>query len=172
MKNENITGTVCKFGITDSTGKGNMKNLIVGFLMLFIMVSLVYTYDASAKKNIVTNIVVTFRPPAPEEQKTIARKLELTEEQKAEMKVINGKYRQQSMALKNKYNAAYKDVVLLMKEDKPNKERVNRELKTFHNIHSQVVDVEVQYWMDLKTILTPAQNNKLWEIFEKGRIRK
>jgi hypothetical protein len=59
-----------------------------------------------------------------------------------------------------------------MNTESPNKSNVNDKLKSFHAMHQKVLDAEVDYWMDLKEILTPAQNLKLWEIFEKQRIRR
>lgn len=148
-----------------------MKKVLVGFLVLFVMVTLVSTYDAFARKDIVKNILVTFRAPNPEEQKSISQQLQMTPEQNAQMKEVNERYKKDSTTLRDRYNAAYQDVVMLMKQEKPDKIRVNETLKKFHSIHAEVLNREVGYWMDLKTILTPQQNNKLWEIFEQQRIR-
>ncbi len=159
-----------------------MRKIFSFIFIILIAIGFIVTFDTFAmggkadegkmKKGILRNILVTFIPPTPAEQKNIAQKLELTEEQRSKMKELNDKYKRQSADLRKKYQQAYNDIVLLMKQEKPNKERVNRELKTFHSIHSQVLNQEVKYWMDLKTILTPSQNNKLWEIFEQNRTRR
>ena len=152
-----------------------MKKILISLFALFLIVILASPYDGAAKKGrkgIFKNIMTVFRPPSAQEQKNIAQKLELTEEQRPKMKELNDKYRKQSSTLKKKYSTAYNDVVSLMNQQSPNKQKVNQKLKAFHSTHSNLVDAEVQYWMDLKTILTPAQNNKLWEIFEQSRIRR
>lgn len=150
-----------------------MKKILVGVLSLFISISLVYVYDAVAqRKDITKNIIIVFRSPSPQEQKEISQKLQLTPEQNTKMKEVNERYRKETENLRNKYSAATQDVELLMKAEKPDKNRVNETLKTFHRIHSEVLEKEVGYWMDMKTILTPGQNDKLWNLWEQNRIRK
>lgn len=150
-----------------------MKKRLAGILSLLVIISLGYVYDAVAqRKDITKNIIIVFRAPSPQEQKEISQKLQLTPEQNTKMKEVNERYKKETGNLKNEYNAAYQDVELLMKAEKPDKNRVNETLKKFHGIHTEALEKEVGYWMDLKTILTPAQNNKLWEIFEQDRIRK
>ena len=150
-----------------------MRKILAGILSLSVIISLVYVYDAVAqRKDMVKNIIIVFRSPSPHEQKEISQKLQLTPEQITKMKEVNERYKKETGNLKNEYNAAYRDVELLMKTEKPDKNRVNETLKRFHRIHTEVLEREVGYWIDLKTILTPDQNNKLWEVFEQSRIRK
>lgn len=125
----------------------------------------------AAKKGAQQNIVVTFRPPSPEEEKKIAAQLELTDEQKGQMRELSDKYRQQTASLRDKYAAAYRDVVNLMQEGNADKGRVDAALRNFHSVHQQFLDTEVEYWMDFKGILTPAQNKTFWGIFSRSRIK-
>ena len=127
--------------------------------------------EGAQKKGVFRNIVQTFRPPSGKELTKISNDLELNDEQKQQMKEVNDRFKQQTSTLKQRYGTGYEKVVKLMNTEQPNKANVNQTLKNFHNTHSQIVDAEVQYWMDLKTILTPAQNLKLWRIFEQSRIR-
>ena len=125
-----------------------------------------------ARKGPLRNVITTFRPPSPQEEKTISTRLQLTEDQKRSMKAVNERYRQDSETLLAKYRAAYDDVVRLMQQTDPNKTAVNDRLKTFHRIHEQVLDKEVGYWMDFKGVLTTEQNRQFWNLFEQDRVRQ
>lgn len=59
-----------------------------------------------------------------------------------------------------------------MQQTDPNKGRVNDRLKAFHNIHAEIVNREVGYWVDFKNILTPEQNEQFWNLFEQRRVRR
>ena len=124
------------------------------------------------RKGVLRNIIVVFQPPNPEEQRQIATQVNLTEEQRGQMKAVSERYRADAQTLRGKYATAYRDVVRLMQQTEPNKSTVNSKLKAFHNVHQQVVSHEVQYWMDFKSILTPEQNKKFWNVFEQKRIRR
>jgi Spy/CpxP family protein refolding chaperone len=117
------------------------------------------------------NVIAVFRPPTPDEERAIATSVGLTDDQKTKMKSVNERYRSDSQDLLAKYRAAYEDIVKLMQSTNPNKAQVNQRLKTFHQIHSQIVDREVGYWTDFKSILTPEQNQKFWNVFEQKRVR-
>lgn len=126
----------------------------------------------ASQKGLTRNIISTFYPPTVEQQQVIAQKLVLTDQQRQEMSTVNQRFRSQSKVLKQRYGEAYRSVVKLMNAETPNKQRVNEVLKAFHRTHSQMLDAEVQYWLDLKTLLTPAQNYQLWKLFEESRIRR
>jgi Spy/CpxP family protein refolding chaperone len=65
-----------------------------------------------------------------------------------------------------KYNSASNNVLELMKLDKPDQNRINEALDSFHGVHQEVINTEVSYWMALiKDILTPEQNIKLPDFF-------
>lgn len=147
------------------------KTAVISFIVFFAL-NFIFAYNVFARKDVVKNILVTFKAPSQTEQKSIAQQLKLTPEQNKQMKELNDRYQKESAELKNRYNKAYNDVVMLMKQEKPDKQLVNNTLKEFHSVHSQVLDKEVSYWMEMKTILTPEQNNKLWQIFEQNRIKK
>jgi Spy/CpxP family protein refolding chaperone len=124
-----------------------------------------------ARKGLLRNIMTVFAPPTAQEERTIATTVGMSEEQKSQMKAVNERYRSDSTALVAKYNNAYDDVVRLMDATSPNKGEVNQTLKTFHQIHQEVLEREVGYWTDFKAILTPEQNRKFWNLFEQRRIR-
>ena len=140
--------------------------------LIVLVAALSFTTAIAAQKGLTRNIISTFAPPDGADRAAIAQKLEITAEQKSQMKEISKRFKDQSSALKKDYQTAYQNVVKLMNNEKPDKSRVNEKLKNFHQVHSKVLEAEVQYWMDLKTILSPAQNLQLWEIFEQSRIRK
>ena len=123
------------------------------------------------RKGLFRNIMVVFIPPTPEEQAKIATTVGLTDEQKQQMKAVSDRYRANAETLKRRYASAYQDVVHLMEQSNPNKSTVNSKLRAFHSTHKKVVDQEVRYWIDFKTILTPEQNKKFWNVFEQNRIR-
>ena len=127
---------------------------------------------AQEKKGVFRNVVETFMPPKGDGARMIAKELALDEEQRPKMKELNERFTRNASTLRQAYQQEYKNVVALMNSESPNKTNVNDKLKSFHAMHQKVLDAEVDYWMDLKTILTPAQNLKLWEIFEKQRIRR
>lgn len=151
-----------------------MKKVGVCLLGVFIFMVFVFAYTAFAeeRKDITKNIIIVFRPPSADEQKNISKQLQMTSEQNAKMKEVADSYQRDSVSLKNQYNAAYNDVIKLMQAEQPDKVTVNETLKRFNAIHSQLVDKEVEYWMQFKSVLTPEQNDKLWEIFEQSRIRR
>ncbi|MGD8374766.1 MAG: periplasmic heavy metal sensor [Acidobacteriota bacterium] len=125
---------------------------------------------AQDQKGLMRNVVSVFAPPSPEEQQKIAATVELNDEQKQQMKEVSDRYRSQAQTLRGKYQTAYDDVVSLMESTEPDKGNVAAKLKNFHSVHQQIVDVEVQYWIDFKTILTPEQNKKFWNLFAQSRI--
>jgi Spy/CpxP family protein refolding chaperone len=149
-----------------------MKKTAVCLLIVCIAFVFVFTHDVFAREDIVKNILITFKIPSPAEQKSIAQQLKLNPEQNKQMKELNDRYQKESADLKSRYNKAYNDVVMLMKQEKPDQQLVNNTLKEFHSIHAEVLEKEVGYWMEMKTILTPAQNNKLWQVFEQNRVKK
>lgn len=124
-----------------------------------------------ARKGLFRNILAVFAPPTQEEEQRIVAQVGLSDEQKTQMRAVNERYRSDSSALMAKYNTAYEDVVRLMQATNPNKAEVNQRLKTFNQIHQEVVAHEVGYWSDFKAILTPEQNQKFWNMFEQNRIR-
>ena len=126
---------------------------------------------AQEQKGMFRNIIETFMPPQGNGAKMIAKELELDEEQRPQMRELNERFSRNTSTLRQAYQKEYQNVIALMNSESPNKANVNAKLKSFHAMHQKVVDAEVGYWIDLKTILTPAQNLKLWEIFEKNRIR-
>ena len=127
---------------------------------------------AQGEKGVSRNILETFMPPKGEGAQRIAKELGLDTEQRAQMKEVNSQFADDTAGLRQSYQEGYRDVVSLMNSESPDKGKVNSTLKTFHKIHADVVDAEVRYWMDLKTILNPEQNLELWGIFEKNRIRR
>ncbi len=140
------------------------------FVLLFTLVPA--APSLAERKGLFRNIVSTFAPPSPQESKTIAKTLELTEEQRKQMKELNEKYRRESSNLKREFNKGYEAVVRLMKATNPDKGRVNEALKRFHEVHSKLLSKEVEYWTSFKSILTPEQNKKFWKLFEKSRVRR
>ena len=140
--------------------------------LIVLVAALSFTTVMAAQKGITRNIVSTFTPPDGAERAAIAKKLEMTAEQKSQMQEVVNRFKKQSSSLKKDYQTAYQNIVKLMNNEKPDKSLVNEKLKNFHRVHSNVVEAEVQYWIDLKTILSPAQNLQLWEMFEQSRIRK
>ena len=140
--------------------------------LIVLVAALSFTTAIAAQKGITRNIVSVFAPPNAAESASIAQTLEMTAEQKSQMKEVADRFKKQASTLKKKYQTAYQNIVSLMDNEKPDISKVNEGLKNFHQVHSNVVDAEVQYWIDLKTILSPAQNLQLWEIFEQSRLRK
>jgi Spy/CpxP family protein refolding chaperone len=141
-------------------------------LLLSLVVASPAAAQAPARKGLVRNILVVFAPPSPEEERSIATRVGMDQDQKTRMRAVNDRYRSDSTTLRAKYDAAYDDVVRLMQATNPNKGDVNQVLKTFHQIHEQVLEREVGYWEDFKAILTPEQNQKFWNMFEQNRIRQ
>jgi len=123
-------------------------------------------------KGVFRNILTTFAPPSAAERQRIAQELELTQEQRAEMQAITQRYAGEASALREQYRAAYRDVVRLMNAESPDGQEVDRTLRRFHEVHARVLSGEVDYWMDVKEVLTAKQNLKLWELFEQARIRR
>jgi len=126
---------------------------------------------AQDRKGPVRNILVVFAPPTPEEEQRIATRVGLSAEQKQQMRSVNQRYRSDAPALRARYDTAYDDVVRLMQAANPNQNEVNRRLRTFNQVHQEVVEREVGYWTDFKEIMTPEQNQTFWNIFEQSRIR-
>ena len=140
--------------------------------LIVLVAALSFTTAIAAQKGMTRNIVSVFAPPKAAERASIAQTLEMTAEQKSQMKEVADRFKKQASTLKKKYQTAYQNIVSFMDNEKPDISKVNEGLKNFHQVHSNVVDAEVQYWIDLKTILSPAQNLQLWEIFEQSRLRK
>ncbi len=143
----------------------------IAFILLLIILSSSFTLAQEEQKGIFRNILIVFMPPTPEQEQVIAERLELTEEQRTQMKQLSDRYREDATTLRNKYISVYNDIVTLMEQTEPNRTVVNEKLKAFHNVHQEVLSREIIYWMDFKTILTPEQNKKFWNIFEQSRIR-
>ena len=148
----------------------NLTLFFFAFTLIFAVVS--GSAQQQQRKGIFKNIVTTFRLPSPAEQKNISRRLNLTEEQRTQMKGITEKYKKEGSQLISEYNKGYEAVVRLMESTNPDSSCVNQALKDFHQVHSQLVDKEVEYWRDFKSILTLEQNKQFWNIFAKSRVRK
>lgn len=153
-----------------------MKKHVFTLTLMFLVSTLIFTVVASGakqqqKKGVFRNIMTVFRLPSPAEQKSVAQQLDLTNEQKTEMKALTEKYRREGSKLLENYNIAYKKVIHLMETTSPDPSEINKTLKHFHKVHSQLVDKTVEYWRDFKNILTLEQNKKFWSIFEKSRVR-
>jgi len=145
------------------------------FLPAVVVVVLALLFSGAAmaqgQKGLMRNVVSVFAPPSPEEQQKIATAVGLSDEQKQQMKNVSDKYRSQAQTLRDKYETAYGDVVNLMETADPDKSTVASKLKNFNSVHQQIVEVEVQYWIDFKVLLTPEQNQKFWNLFEQSRVR-
>ena len=148
----------------------NLTLFFFAFTLIFAVVS--GNAQQEQRKGLSRNIVTTFRLPSPAEQRNISRQLELTEKQRTKMKGITEKYKKKGSQLLSEYNKRYEAVVRLMESTNPDSTRVNQALKRFHQAHSQLVDKEVGYWRDFKSILTLEQNKQFWNIFAKSRVRK
>lgn len=151
--------------------KEKSRPLMAGMSFLLLLMIAGPAPAQEGRKGLHRNIIATFRPPSPEDERTISNKLELSEEQKTQMKAVSERYRKDTETLLAKYREAYEDVVNLMQETIPNKTVVNNHLKAFHGIHEEILGKEVSYWMDFKGILTPEQNRKFWNLFEQDRVR-
>lgn len=148
----------------------NLTLLFFAFTLIFAVVS--GSAQEQQRKGVFRNIVNTFRLPSPAEQRNVAQKLELTEEQRTQLKGITEKYKKEGSQLLSEYNKGYEAVVRLMESTNPDSSRVNQALKDFHQVHSQLVDKEVEYWREFKSILTLEQNKQFWNIFAKSRVGK
>lgn len=153
-----------------------LKRLLFGTVAALLVSVLVVSSAAAqgaqgARKGLFRNLITVFAPPTPQEERTIATTVGLSEDQKTQMRAVNQRYRSDSSALMAKYNSAYEDVVSLMQSTDPNKSDVAQRLKTFHQVHQEVVEREVGYWTDFKSIMTPEQNQKFWNLFEQSRVR-
>lgn len=148
-----------------------MRRTFLPAVPLVILALLSGAAMAQDQKGLMRNVVSVFAPPSPEEQQKIATTVGLTDEQKQQMKEVSDRYRSQAQTLRDKYQTAYSDVVGLMESTDPDKGNVAAKLKNFNSVHQQIVEVEVQYWVDFKSILTPEQNQKFWNLFEQSRIR-
>lgn len=152
-----------------------MKSFAAGFATataFMLLLTSGVTQAADGKKSIVRNIVKVFAPPTDAEKKTIATRVGLDEEQRAEMAEVNERYAADVSSLKSDYEAAYEGVVELMEMTEPSKSVVNEKLSAFHDVHQKMVDHEVKYWTDFKGILTGKQNKKFWALFEESRVRR
>jgi Spy/CpxP family protein refolding chaperone len=151
-----------------------MKRLVLFTYALALLLPLLFVSPAAAqdmRRGPLRNILVVFAPPSQEEEQRISARVGLSAQQKTQMRAVNERYRSDAPSLRAKYDAAYEDVVRLMEASNPNQNEVNRRLRTFNQVHQEVVEREVGYWNDFKKILTPPQNQTFWNMFEQSRIR-
>ncbi|MDR4509905.1 MAG: hypothetical protein MRJ65_17000 [Candidatus Brocadiaceae bacterium] len=150
----------------------NRKQYYVFFIVIVLVVSVTGNTFAKAEKDgVFRNLIATFKPPTAEEQESLAKKLKMTDDQKFLLKNLNKEYQRQVDSLSGSYNKAYDETVSLMQQEVVN-EQAYSVLKSFHDVHSKIVDTEVEYWRDIKLILTPEQNKEFWKIWQKGRVAK
>ena len=151
-----------------------MKRLVLFTCALALLLPLLFAFPAGAqdmRKGPLRNILVVFAPPSQEEEQRISVRVGLSAEQKTQMRAVNQRYRSDAPNLRAKYDAAYDDCVRLMESTNPSRSEVNQRLRTFNQVHQEVLEREVGYWTDFKSILTPQQNQKFWNMFEQSRIR-
>lgn len=122
-------------------------------------------------KEMTQSIVVVFAPPTKEEASSLSKSLNLTPEQKQKMQGLNQKYAQQAKAMKDEYIRAVRDLTKLMVDPNITAQGSNQELKHFHQVHQTILDQEVAYWSDFKTILTPQQNKIFGQAFTRSRLQ-
>jgi Spy/CpxP family protein refolding chaperone len=115
-------------------------------------------------------VVAMMAPPSPEEASSLAKQLKLPPEQQKQMQGVTERYRGDAQALQDEYASAVRNLLALIREPAPAPATANQRLKEFNNVHQAVLSREVQYWAEVKAILTPEQNLQLWNIFEQSRL--
>jgi Spy/CpxP family protein refolding chaperone len=115
-------------------------------------------------------VVTMMAPPSPQEASSIAKQLNLTPEQQKQMQDVNERYRTDTQALRQQYETGVQNLLTLIREPTPAPGVANQRLKEFQDVHQAILSQEVQYWADVKSILTLEQNYQLWNIFERSRL--
>jgi Spy/CpxP family protein refolding chaperone len=115
-------------------------------------------------------MVAMMAPPSPQEASAMAKQLKLTPEQQKQMREVTDRYRTDTQALRQKYESGVESVLALIREPAPTPGAANQRLREFHDVHQEVLNKEVQYWMEVKSIMTPEQTHQLWNIFERSRL--
>ncbi len=145
----------------------------INALALALVATIAFAVPAAhAGKVTMGTLVSTFRPPTPSEQQALVRDLEMTEDQRSQMKELDARFRRETRNLRQEYQKAYRSVVQLMQAGSVDSGEVIRRVKRFNEVHNTIVEKEVQYWVDLKNLLEPPQRKTLAQKFLKSRVRR
>jgi len=147
--------------------------IIISLLFLLLIPSATAEMEKERKQQVWGfNPVEVFAPPTKSERERIYERLEVTRQQRRELEALLNKYEKDFEILIEDYKRAYNRLVEFIKAEKPpDARRVNNMLKEFHEVEEKILKKEVYYWKELKEILAPQQNYRLWELFEKDRLR-
>ncbi len=147
-----------------------MRSLKIGVMVLFL--SVVFAIQVNAQSRIWGDIIVILRPPTLEETRGITKQLNLTGEQKKEMKDLNQKYHDDLSSLKEKYQIIYNDLLEAVGNPNVKMGTVQKKAKKLNDTHEKILEKEIEYWNDVKEILDPEQYSKMWNLFTNKRLKR
>jgi Spy/CpxP family protein refolding chaperone len=118
------------------------------------------------------SIMRTLRPPSENEMNAIASRLELTEEQRADMQTKYAQYRSELQQLGQNYQEAQQNLRNAFQGNgEPDPARVENALKELHRIHRSILDTQMQLWDALSNNLTKQQTEQFWTMFAETRLK-
>jgi Spy/CpxP family protein refolding chaperone len=140
-------------------------------VLLVISLSAAGSRGGIGKREIAPATAKIFAPPTQEAARSIANKLELTEEQRIQMDKIYDDYKKQFTNLMKDYQKELHALYKYMKEDQATASAVHDHVKNVYQLENKMIDGEADYWLGLKSILTKSQAHQFWQIFEESRLR-
>ena len=107
-----------------------------------------------------------------EKMDAIAQQLQLTEEQREDMRQKYTQARNELQRLGENYREAQQNLKnVFQKNGEADPARVENALQELHRTHRSIVDTEMQLWNALSNNLTQEQTRQFWTMFAENRLR-
>ena len=92
--------------------------------------------------------------------------LGLTEEQHAALEEMEGRFEKQETEVRAAIAAGNAKLAIALREDEENTPRVQAIVKEIHHAQAKLQNATIDHLVDMKTVLTPEQFQKLLELAE------
>ena len=86
-----------------------------------------------------------------------ATQLNLTDDQKAQMKAIWEKYRTDTQPIRDEMKAKHQELVTVLKSDTPDREKAHQLTDEISALRGQMASAGIDKLLDARDVLTPAQ---------------
>ncbi|MBI5117916.1 periplasmic heavy metal sensor [Candidatus Poribacteria bacterium] len=125
----------------------------------------------SAQKGMGSDLAYLFRAPNAAEKKAIAKQLQLTPEEQANLQKIDQSYSADIKALTSQYTQARDGLLAALRQPCPSGERVSAESQKAGQALSSLMTKEVQLWNSMAAGLPKEKGCQFWKLFAESRAK-
>jgi hypothetical protein len=122
-------------------------------------------------KGLWPDLIYMFRAPNAAEKKAIAKQLQLTPEEQANLQKIDQSYSADIKALTSQYTQVRDGLLAALRQPCPSGERVSAEAQKVNQALSSLMTKEMQLWNSMAAGLPKEKGCQFWKLFADSRAK-